>query len=99
MNNDEPQSTLSDDHPDWEIALAHLEENHPSYLAELLRNGGLERAIRQKMEMYELALVQAGGDDELASEAVFSVNPNWQDQEPLTADEERLLAEFKDSHY
>ncbi len=96
MSKSEQKRALADDHPDWETAVAHLEENHPQYLAELLRNGGLEKSIRQKMEMYEKALVQAGGNVELATEAVFSANPNWQDQEPLSEEEEKLLKEFKD---
>jgi hypothetical protein len=99
ISKNEQQRTLSEDHPEWEMALAYREENHPQYLAELLRKCGLEKSITQKMEMYERALVQSGGNVELATEAVLSVNSNWQDQESLTEEDEKLLKQFKDGNY
>lgn len=87
--------------------LDDLEENHPRYLAELLQNGELESVIERRAKHYSWTVAQvrqrlpsATDDqiDELVNHALFEVNPDRQDQEPLNAEEEKLFWEFKDSH-
>lgn len=87
----------------WKMALANLEQMHPRYLMEALENGSLEGVLKQRVMSYletveRLEQAMPGQEDaaqEIAQAEVLSpVNPNWQDEKPLTKAEKAKLKAF-----
>lgn len=88
--------------PEWESALLHLEQNHPQYLAQLLKSQKLSEHLNQKVrDCLELELVlqkrcpKASRDQivEMRDAEMFPVNPN--EEQPLNPQEQNQLEEFK----
>ena len=91
----------------WDRVIDNLEQMHPQYLAELLRNGELEKVVRSQAHTFMVALCQVQRSypnenpavhDEIVNHAVWEVNPNRECQAPLTAEEEKLLQAFQEKH-
>jgi hypothetical protein len=100
-----PNQSVSDS-PEWAMVLDNLEQMRPRYLASLLRNGGLENIITDRLRAYAQTLQRLQekmpGEplmnlQEIANEVLMPVNPNWQDEEPLTEEEQKLLEAFNGS--
>ena len=92
--------------PEWAMVLDNLEQMQPRLLASLLKSGGLESAIESRLKAYArtmMRLKQANPSEpfqnlrEMANEVLVPVNQDWQDQEPLNAEEEQLLKAFRKS--
>ena len=94
------------DSPEWAMVLDNLEQMQPRYLAGLLRSGGLQEVIRSRLVAYARTLerLREKYPDrpmmellEVANEVLVPVNQDWQDQEPLNAEEAQLLRAFRKS--
>lgn len=86
-------------------AIDSMEQNHPQYLADLLQSNSLEKVLQQKVSWYKnlMTKLQLSGNDqesldELASPMLGSVNPNWEDETPLTKVQSQQLATFRQQH-
>jgi hypothetical protein len=91
----------------WCRVIDSLEQNHPQYLAELLRNGDLEKVVRSRAHTYGVALSQIqraypnenqAVHEERLNHALWEVNPNRPDEQPLTPEEQSLLRAFQEKH-
>jgi phage terminase small subunit len=87
--------------------LDNLDQMRPQYLASLLHDGGLAEVVRDRVDRYKrlMASLQAGSPntpseylDEMASSCLGSVNPDWEEEEPLTDEEDGLLRAFREKH-
>ena len=86
------------------MALDNLEQMHPRYLADLLENGQLQKVLNNRVNRYHQTLLRIKQrvpempDDTLReiaqSEHLIDVNPDWQEEQPLTKAEKRALKEF-----
>jgi len=89
---------------EWKMALDNLEQMHPRYLASLLADGSLSDVLERKVRGYFQTLArlqQAYPDEPLVNlqemaqpEDLTAVNPNWQDEKPLTKQERALLKAY-----
>lgn len=97
---------------EWWEALDNLQENHPQHLASLLDNGRLASWLDSKVDQYvqtmdrvrqtneekDLRYPESDLQEVVRSETIAAPNPDWQDQQPLTSDQETKLQRFKQSH-
>jgi hypothetical protein len=84
--------------------LANLEQMQPHYLACLLRNGDLGTLIRRRVDWYKRTMARLqeafpnesfANLDAQARDCLGGTNRNWQNETPLTSEEEELLAQFR----
>jgi hypothetical protein len=84
-----------------------ISQMHPQYMALLLQNGDLAKVVRQRIDSYKgtmarLAKALPNADyttlDEMASDCLQNVNPNWEDEKRLTREEKKLLKAFRETH-
>lgn len=99
-----PQIALHDSR-EWQIALDNLEQMQPRMLADLLKTPTkLRELLRQRVISHFQTLERMRESNPAATERELSemilpehlapVNPNWQDQPPLTKAEKELLQRF-----
>jgi hypothetical protein len=90
---------------EWKIALDNMEQMHPRYLANLLKDGTLAEVIRRQVVAYFQTLdrLQQSNPNEPLENlremaqggGLTAVNADWQDEEPLNMEEQELLKRFK----
>src|SRR5262245_46071603 len=93
---------------EWKMALDNLEQMHPRHLMDLVHQGTLNDVLKARVGRYFKTLMdlrqRMPGEPldvlkEFAQEQLLAVNPNWQDEEPLSDEERsqvrRYLAENK----
>ncbi len=88
----------------WAMALENMAQMHPRYLVELLETRELDRALMAKVKLYANLLTRLeermpGATPEerqeiAQAEYLTPVNPNWQEEEPLTPEERKKLEEY-----
>ena len=87
--------------------LDNLEQMHPQYLAKLLRNGNLAKVIRQRVDWHQrtMARLQQALPNEpyetldaRARDCLGGTNLNWQNEQPLTTVEKKLLRTFREEY-
>jgi hypothetical protein len=95
---------------DGELAnrvLDHTEQNHPDYLADLLRTNGLAEMVRVRINRYKNAMehlhkARPTADnatlDEIAKDQLGVANPDWAKANALTRHEKGLLKKFRAKH-
>jgi len=89
----------------WRMALDNLEQMNPRYLVELLENGQLESVLTQKVQAFAEVMTnlkeQMPGATtseirEMAqADTLTPVNPDWQEEKPLTPGERKKLRVFR----
>ena len=86
---------------EFEMVVENMEEMHPRYLAKLLQEGTLEKVVEEKVVAYRktlgrlVARMPLDSAAEIAqSEHLTPVNANWEDEKPLTPEEQNLLDKF-----
>lgn len=93
--------------PEWLMALDHMEQMHPRYLASLLADGTLAEVLEQLARHYvqtlnkvRECLPSAEWDqiEEMVHADIFPINPNWQDEELLSDEEEEQLRAFREKY-
>ncbi len=90
--------------PAWKMALDNMEQMQPRYLVELVRSGDLEKEVTARLDSYMHTMqrmkerspqMPADMVQEIAqAEHLTPVNPNWQDQKPLSRAERAELRKY-----
>lgn len=93
--------------PEWAMLLENLEQMHPQYLGQLLENRKLKAVLDQMVINYVRTVValrerlpQATEEQrvEMAQSELLPINPNWQEEKPLSDRQKTLLEVFKEEH-
>jgi hypothetical protein len=89
------------------MALDNLEQMHPQYLAELLETGRLKDVLESRVQCHfqTLEKLQKAYPEEplmnllemALPASLAAVNENWQGEEPLNREQNRKLAEFRET--
>jgi hypothetical protein len=104
---DSDDLNLSHDSDKVNRVLENIEQMHPRYLAKLLRNGDLASVIRQRVDWYQrtMARLQKALPNEpnetldaRARDCLGGTNLNWQNEQPLTKEEKKLLRAFREEY-
>jgi hypothetical protein len=97
----------SRDRDDVNRILDNIELMHPRYLANLLKNGNLAMVIRRRLDWYQRTMARLEKAlpyetyetlDEKARDCLGGTNLNWQDEQPLTKAEAKLLQAFREKY-
>ncbi len=87
-----------------QMALANLEQMQPRYLADLMRENQVEQVLAGKVTAFinlrdklERTMPPEAASEIAQAEFLTPVNPNWEDEEPLTPEEERMLNAYRGS--
>lgn len=90
---------------EWAMALENLEQMHPRYLAKILKTPDqLAKVLETRVEAYfrtleRLREAAPNREDhelqEIATPELAPVNENWQDEDPLTPEEQMELERFR----